>query len=202
MSSTDVLEIFIGQVLIDDNVNGGESIDGLLSISWHHPRENVAWVSSVIPLNSLTNNYNKVFSELSYMDRILFKEQRRGISFFSLELAIVTDLGLFGKVMKSLMGFSIGKVPNRYIAAGLKPILRELKLDETQTKIIGVAKYQLEAEQKDINLNVSLKAAEELVYYREKGADEVNIDPGVDEVMEIIPENTETAMVRLDVVSL
>lgn len=203
MNGADILEVFLGPVSVRINLNEGKAIDGLLSISWHHPRENVPSITSVVPLNGLTDNYRHDFSDAEYMDRILFKEQRRGTSFFTLELALVHDPGLFGKIINALLGVSIGKVPNRYLGAGLKPVLRELNLDEKQTTVIGVANYQLESDTKNTYLHIDLKTPRELSYYQDRPWEDFFDESEDDDAqMALIPKGTEIASVRLDLKEL
>jgi len=158
----DVLEIFLDQLSLEYTGNRENPVSLICTLNWHYPRENVSVLSSVIPLFDVTSPYVKDFadsgpSSLAYADRILFKEERLGNSYFGCDIFRIDDPGVFGEVAQILLQYLIKNNAQGLVASGLDVLLKQLNLDQRHMLKIASGRAELNGDRGDGELLLPLK---------------------------------------------
>jgi len=145
----DILEIFLDQFSLDFTGYGERSVSVICIVNWHFPRENIRVLSSVIPFDSVRASFVKTFSSAAtadYSQRILFKEERLGNSYFSCEVHRIDDPGVFGEMLNKLVKFVIKGVENPFVGSGLDILLEQLSIDKSKMLKLAAGKVELDAQ--------------------------------------------------------
>ena len=140
----DILEVFIENIQLLHAGRPGEKTNIVLTLTWHFPRENVPALSVALPIEGIEEPLDKQYQSDSYISRILYKEERRGNSYFSVEISRIDDPGIFGQLMAEFLGWAIKGVANPYAGIGFKTILQQLDLKSEKIIVIASGKMELD----------------------------------------------------------
>jgi len=157
----DILEIFLDQFSLEFSGESHHTASVVITVNWFYPRENIRVLSTLVPLQQVSQPYFKDYQnakpdQASYIERILFKEQRLGNSYFTCDVHRVDDPGAFGKMVETLFRFIIKGSENPFLGTGFGILLDQFNIDEAHLVKIASGKVVFDSTQSEGQLSLPL----------------------------------------------